>query len=158
MSHPADPVDPAALWNLFCSSEPRTSPPTGTFPYSCTQVEPNLDPDTREPTSGPVYDETRQTSVYMIGDVGVKVIFVEGNDTGPCPIEDWTTDEITWSLFNVEQGLAFLADYSPDNNLSFVMPESHSISYYGWEPIQGPSGGVSFWGSQALAELGFDEA
>jgi hypothetical protein len=81
-----------------------------------------------------------QTSVYMLGDIGVTMIFVESDSTGPCvdehSPEDWSAYEKLHAYDRITYGLARLADVASAGNARFqLFPQPKTIGCSS-EPIR----------------------
>jgi len=97
-----------------------------------------------------------QTSKFMIGDVGVSIIFPESGTCGTCD-EDWQSSELSFCLAEISQGLLFLADFDPDVDLTFWLTSPFEVrSCGGMEPIRGPQSGQHAWVKYIMEDLGYD--
>jgi hypothetical protein len=74
-------------------------------------------PPIEEPRHGPCNDPEAQTSVYMMGQVGVSLFFVESVDSTACgypdSTENWTVAEVDSAADYIRRGLRDLSDVAP---------------------------------------------
>ncbi len=154
---PGAAVNTAQVWNYVCGCPPRERT-DGAYLQSCVSH-----PDTSGTESRGAIPSgyEKQTSSYMMGDVGVKLIFPESAATSECEpvnrIENWrwtATAEIPIAVGEIAQSLIFLADYSLDSDLTFFIPENYSVTPTVTEPIQGAHDS-ELWGQEALYWLGY---
>jgi hypothetical protein len=127
------PVDTRRIWNYVLSAEPDTS----VLDASAYCGPPPGDRTWNTPESNP----ERQTSVFMMREVGVQVIFVESADDGTCNpdsgrfTENWSQPQRLHALAEIQNALTFgLARLDDDSDLvfRFLTPLTEEISY---EPI-----------------------
>jgi hypothetical protein len=153
---PGDPGFAARVWNELLTAEPPDSG-RGGFAQgdSCIHYEVGEERNDRVPA-----DPERQTSVYMLGDIGVSVLLMESQQTGTCAApnypEDWTAAERNKAVFEVGQGLTSLANLSPEPYATFWISETPPPLATTVEPIQRAHGDTT-WVSEALTDLGFTE-
>jgi hypothetical protein len=105
-------------------------------------------------------DKIRQTSTYMMGDVGVSLLFMESDSTGACVdptfIEDWTSDELTIATANITRGFMRLVELAPPGaNLTFTVQDT--VLPTDAEPIKEAGLGVP-WKTDAMDDLGVPSA
>jgi hypothetical protein len=132
---PGEPGFAALVWNEMLSSSPPESLGNGeAFLDSVIveQSEPGRNPPTR--------DASKQTSLYLLGDVGVSLIFMESDSSSTCQqpndAEDWTDDEILDTAYRVNWGLVRLGEQSPSATVAWHL-EYYARVPTDVEPIHG---------------------
>jgi len=146
-----DPGFAARVWNASFEAAPPDSAPSRGFSSqeSCIMYE--GEEEGRAPRG------SEQTSTYMLGDIGVSILFMESTRSGPCQApdypEDWTVDERNTAFTLIEQGLQDLVDLAEDGRATFWFVETEVCSTT-VEPIQLEHDN-STWVSEAMIQLGF---
>lgn len=105
-------------------------------------------------------DKVRQTSTYMMGDVGVSLLYMESDSTAidSCEalIEDWTSEELAIATANITRGFMRLAELAPPGaNLTFTVQDT--ILPTDVEPIK-QAGLGDAWKIDAMDALGVPQA
>ncbi len=105
------------------------------------------------------HDKVRQTSMYMMGDVGVSLLFLESDSTGSCEpatrIEDWRPEELTTATGNILHGFMRLVEMAPPGaNLTFTVQDT--IVPTTMEPIKRVFEGP--WVNEAMDDLLVEDA
>ncbi len=146
------------IWNLML-----TSPP----PDGITIEEPRV-PDVDfeglqgEPLGPPPPDPTGQTSVFLIGKVGVSLLFMESLADNPCDpgsgtyTENWSEVEMGVATIQIMNGLWDLAALGePDAHVGFEFLE-YQLVHTTVEPITLDHDSTT-WRFEAMDSLGFTE-
>jgi hypothetical protein len=99
------------------------------------------------------------TSEYMIGDVAVGIVFLESNGSIDESTEDWTTDEESNVVSEIQAGLNWWAERETNAKLTFTYDIHYKVPTP-YEPItrSGPTGspiGESLWITNAMTNLGY---
>ena len=149
---PGDSGFAARIWNSMLSAPPDTA--SGTMAPSDSCIYYGDLPD----RARPLWGAENQTSVYMLGDIGVSLLLMESEQTGECVgpnyPEDWTTAERNKSYYEVAEGLGNLARLAlPYDRVTYWMAETSVLST-SIEPIQ-HNHTDSTWVSEAMNDLGF---
>lgn len=103
---------------------------------------------------------TWQTSIYMMGVVGVSLLFMESEDDRECNhsqqiyTENWTIAERNTAYVKVDQGLRDLASLAPDDGVTFVIVETPVLETT-VEPIQLTPHDDYIWKAEAMEQLGY---
>lgn len=105
---------------------------------------------------GPGYYDT---SEYLIGSVGVGLIFLESNGSADPNRENWTSTEITNVRNQINQSLAWWSNQNQWAGVSFIQ-DVHTAVPTRYEPIIHPSAMTDptyekLWVSEAMANLGY---
>ena len=105
---------------------------------------------------GPGYYDT---SEYLIGTVGVGLIFLESNGAIDPSTENWTPTEISNVLSEINQSLIWWSNQNPYAGVSFTL-DIHTAVPTSYEPINHPSvftnpSWEKLWVSEAMAYLGY---
>ncbi len=147
---PGEPGYSQRTWNLLL-----------TPPEAEADGPPETVPDVPVPMwTTPPRDPNRQTGSYLIGDVGVSLLFMESTDDGPCDrphdilTENWSSTGIDSVVAAVTAGLAGLADMAPwpDVGATFHIMETPHI-HTTVEPDLLPISQDSVWINQAMDTL-----
>ncbi len=138
-------------WNaMLIPPSPPDTTVSETFP-SC--IVGNEDPI-------PQPHATWQTSIYMMGDVGVSLLFLESEDDRECNhsqqihTENWTIGERNTACTNVADGLVDLASLAPDHGVTFLVVETPVLDTT-VEPVQLNSYDSGIWKGEAMEQLGY---
>jgi len=139
------------VWNAMLEI-----PPPDTLPPASEWL------DVVEERHQPQPSSTRQTSTYMLGEVGVSLVFAESRDSRPCDpgngvfTENWCEDdprEIIDLQGEINAALGQLASQAPDASLQFqCFPRLYTVEA---EPIQGRCS-ESSWKVELLDSLGVE--
>lgn len=110
------------------------------------------------PFTSPLSDPTptpQQTSEYMIGKVGVMIVFVESNGALDTNIEDWTTGRMQEVETSIQRALNWWAGQYPyaSGKLSFATNSQRTIASTRYEPIMRPSTDDQLWVPDVLANI-----
>lgn len=112
------------------------------------EVQPNI---TEVPPYGAGFYDT---SEYMIGDIGVGLVFLESNGVIDPSSEDWTSSEESDVVAEIMTGLDYWRTYETRASLTFT----YNI-YYGvptrYEPITRSISDQGLWIQDAMTYLGF---
>ena len=116
--------------------------------------------DLRDETSEPPADSAAQTSIYLLGDVGVSLIFVESDSSGPCvnrhSPEDWTLRRMNRVHDEMVAGLTRLANMATPSHTTFWLVDTHNGVPTSVEPIHQGTG-YDLWCNEVLDTLGFSQ-
>jgi len=152
---PGEPGFAARVWNELLTAPPDSGGAGFAQGDTCIHYEAGYDRNERVPA-----DPERQTSVYMLGDIGVSVFLMESEQTGTCAApsypEDWTSAERNKAVSEVTEGLIGLAALSPEPYARFWVSETPPPLSTTVEPIQ-LGHGDSTWVSEAMTDLGFTQ-
>jgi hypothetical protein len=112
--------------------------------------------DDRSAGPGPGYYDT---SEYLIGSVGVGLIFLESNGVIDPNTENWNSTEITNVQNQITQALNWWVSQNQWASLSYVL-DIHTAIPTSYEPIIHPSAMTNptyekLWVSEAMASLGY---
>jgi len=112
--------------------------------------------DSRFAGPGPGYYDT---SEYLIGSVGVGLIFLESNGIIDPNTENWNTTEITNVQNQIAQAMSWWINQNQWASLSYVL-DVHTAVPTSYEPIIHPSAMTDptyekLWVSEAMASLGY---
>ena len=146
---PGDPAFAEGVWNLMLLPLPADTSRTTLFQDTEGLYEEVVPQRYAE-------DKIRQTSTYMMGDVGVSLLFMESDSTAidSCAalVEDWTPDELTIATANITRGYLRLVDLAPPGaNLTFTVQDT--ILPTDAEPIKEAGVGIT-WKTDAMDDLG----
>lgn len=155
---PGDAGFPARVWNyILIPCEQDTSGASEELP-SCLWYA-----DLEEGRGPPPFDPLNQTSVYMMGDVGVSILFIDSMDDRPCDpgqgvyTENWEDTERNIAYAKILSGLNHLEGLAPSSaRFRFTILESPLV-YVEDEPIMGDSGFENAWHDDAMDAMGFTE-
>jgi hypothetical protein len=105
---------------------------------------------------GPGYYDT---SEYLIGSVGVGLIFLESNGAIDPSTENWTPTEVSNVLSEINQSLTWWSNQNPYASVSYTL-DIHTAVPTSYEPINHPSvftdpSWEKLWVSEAMAYLGY---
>jgi hypothetical protein len=105
---------------------------------------------------GPGYYDT---SEYLIGTVGVGLIFLESNGVIDPSTENWTPTEVNNVLSEINQSLIWWSNQNPNAGVSYTL-DIHTAVPTSYEPINHPSvftdpSWEKLWVSEAMAYLGY---
>ncbi len=152
---PGVPGFSEVVWNSMLL---RTDPDSGTVnpgPIDSVFYD-NEDRGYIEPT----YTSHAQTSVYMLGDVGVSLLIMESNDTTHCDednfTENWNEDSLSEKADAIDEATYALVDLmsqAPTAGLNFYIVDQLTCAT-DTEPIWQGTGEGS-WRLEALSGLGF---
>ena len=93
------------------------------------------------------------TSVYMMGRVGVLVIFVESNGSVDPDIESWDESRMDFVMRQVKRGLAWWVANYPFESPPLDFSVNRAIGYTGYEPIIRNSTDESLWIPEVLTSI-----
>ncbi|MBN1827514.1 MAG: hypothetical protein JW958_14800 [Candidatus Eisenbacteria bacterium] len=93
-------------------------------------------------------------SEYMLGRVGVAVIFVESDGSVEPSTEDWTESEVDRIVAEIGRATDWWARWAPSGLLSFTY-EFHTGVSVPYEPITHPQSEEALWIGGALESLGW---
>lgn len=99
-----------------------------------------------------------QTSLYMAGDIGISLLYMESEDSRVCEnpdfTENWTTGERNFAIVQITTGLRQLREFAPTEWLTFVLGES-PVCATSVEPIRLSTAVSDTWKAEALEQLGY---
>lgn len=119
-------------------------------------VENKISSDVRSDDPTPGYDDT---SEYLIGSVGVGLIFLESNGAIDPSTENWNSTEISNVQNQINQALTWWSNQYFWAGVNFVL-DIHTAVPTSYEPIIHPSAITDptyekLWVSEAMASLGY---
>ncbi len=95
-------------------------------------------------------------SEYLLGKVGVAVIFPESEPGAPGASEEWTDEEKAHVTAKVAEATEWWLERAPEGRLSFIHEYYYDVPVP-YEPIRMKQSDEDLWIRSALARLGFDE-
>jgi len=101
----------------------------------------------------------RETSEYMVGKVGVYIIFVESNGELDLNLYDWSETSIDWAKNGIYRALNWWKSQYPfrNPNLEFYVNTETIIGYTKYEPMLRPWEDHELWVPDVLKRLGCGE-
>ena len=119
-------------------------------------IEDSQSSEGRSAGPGPGYYDT---SEYLIGSIGVGLIFLESNGLIDPNSENWNTTEITNVQNQINQAMTWWSNQNPWASVSYVL-DVHTAVPTSYEPIIHPSALTDptyekLWVSEAMASLGY---
>jgi hypothetical protein len=110
----------------------------------------NLSKNVVTPSSPGYYE----TSGYLIGNVAVGMIFLESNGTIDPSTEDWTQEEESQVVSEIQVAFDWWRNQNPSASVSFAQTINYRIPT-SYEPINRPSADDKLWISEAMKYLGY---
>jgi hypothetical protein len=148
---PGDPGFAAVIWNRMLNAPASDSTQSGTFEF----------PDSASSalrSNAPPNSPLMQTSVYMMGDVGISLLFMESDDDRTCNgttilTENWQPGETDSAYTKIAYGIVRrLADLAPPGTVTFHIVDTETLSTDD-EPIQVVLPDHSNWMQDAMDDL-----
>jgi hypothetical protein len=111
------------------------------------------------PTQKPYGAGFHETSEYLIGDISVGVILTESDGSFDPETEDWTVQEESEVISEIQAGMDWLALQNPGAELSFTyhltLGRTDPAGRTGYEPINRSSNEDDLWITDVLGNFGY---
>jgi hypothetical protein len=98
--------------------------------------------------------ESEETSLFMIGDVSVAVVFIESNGTIDQNKENWSQSRMDQVISNIHSGLDWWASQEPKAKITWTYHTYYNVPT-SYEPITHPSSDWNLWIDEAMDYLGY---
>lgn len=113
-----------------------------------------LPPDIPPEHNSPITPGYYETSEYLMGSVAVGVVFLESNGTVDLSTEDWTSNEESQVVNEIQVALNWWSSQNPSAGVSFNLTVNYDVPT-SYEPINRPQTDEGLWISEAMTYLGY---